>query len=96
MNLLVTGSEVLTDTMVLKLAAKFTEEIPVHILAETGLGMDVHVVKTCLHNNRDINMVMHDVLQKWRVSQDDGKVAFANLHRALVKVGMSDLTQVLK
>ena len=91
----VTGNEELTDGMLLSVAMKFSEPMPVHVLAEQGLGMDVHVVKTSLHNNRDINMAMHDVLQKWRVSQPNPQVAYANLYHALEKVGMSNLTGVL-
>ena len=82
--------------MILSLAGKFSEKMPVHILAETGLGMDVSVVKTCLHNNQDINMAMHDVLGKWKVSQPNMKVAYTNLYHALLKVKMENLTEVLK
>ena len=74
---------------------KFSREMDIHDLAENGLAMDVYVVNGCLHNNRDINMAMHDVLQKWRVSQSNGKVAYANLCAALEKVGMGDLIRFL-
>ena len=68
----------------------------IHDLAENGLEMDVYVVKGCLHNNRDINMAMHNVLRKWRMSQSDGETAYVNLRRALEKVGMTDLIRFLK
>ena len=89
--------EELTDVMLLDLAKKFSTEMAVHTLAEKGLGIDVSVVRTSLYNhNRDINMAMHDVLRQWRLSQLDAHEAYVTLYEALVHVGMSDLTTVLR
>ena len=88
---------VLTDVMLLRLATKFSSPKDIHTLAERGLGMDVSEVNTCFYNERtDINMAMHAVLQKWRVTMQDSKTAYACLCKALVTVDMRYLIKHLK
>ena len=92
----VVGDEKLTSTMILNLAESFHNEPDIHRLAEDGLGMNINAVNTALANNKNINMAMHDVLQKWRVSMPTAEAAFSTLHATLLRVNMSDRTSALQ
>ena len=77
--------------MVLDLAKKISTESAVRTLAVTGLGVDSSKVDTCLFNNKDINMAMYDVLKDSNNSQDNDRIAYKTLCKALEDAKMNAL-----
>ena len=77
--------------MVLNLATKITTKREVMTLAVTGLGMKSTEVRSCLTNNSDITMAMHDVLIEWNSSYQNKKTAYKVLCKALDDVKMGTL-----
>ena len=77
--------------MVLNLANKFITKRQVMTLAVTGLKVETSKVRRSLTNNDDISMAMYDILTEWNKSQEDKKIAYKTLHKALDDVNMSAL-----
>ena len=80
--------------MLLDLSMKISKPFEILTLGQKGLKLGLNVVKTCMHNDKDdVNMAMYNVLEKWRVSQPDPKIAYDNLCEALTVVNMDSLIQ---
>ena len=78
--------------MLLNVAFEFHKKSDVLKLGVNGLGLQTTGVKTSLHNNAgDITMAMHDVLEGWRTSQKNDRVAYVNLCEALNAVDMNSI-----
>ena len=77
--------------MVLSLAKKISTESAARTLAVSGLGVDSSEVDTCLFNKKDINMPMYDVLKDWNNSQDNDRIAYRTLCKALEDAKMNAL-----
>ena len=73
----------LTSAMVLKLAKRMNDEMDIFTLGTLGLGMKDEVIERHLHDNRSINMAARAMLNTWKASQPDAKVAYERLCQAL-------------
>ena len=83
------GHKKLSDEMILNFANNIATESDVTTLAVRGLGISDSVVRSCLTDNKEINMAMLGVLRKWKDSQVNDRIAYVNLCEALEKAQMN-------
>ena len=73
----------LTSAMVLRLAKSMNDPIDILTLGTIGLKIKEEVIDRHLHDNKSINMAARGMLNAWKVSQPDAKVAYERLCEAL-------------
>ena len=82
--LVVLDDRELTTAMMLKLAKFYHSEEEVLTFALFGLEMKENVVEGHLKNkNSDFHAAVFQILKDWRKTQDDAKMAYQNLCKAL-------------
>ena len=78
-----------TDGRLVLLSKEITTTGQLRILASFGLKVDLAVIDTALHNNRDeITEAAYTVLTKWRDSQSNKHTAYTQMCKALRRVKM--------
>ena len=84
--------KVLSDKGLWSLSTKLTSNADLKKLAISGLNMDVHSVEQHINNEKgDISTAAHKVLQDWKKSIEDPKVAYNQLYEALGVAEMNGL-----
>ena len=73
----------LTSAMVLRLAKRMNDELDIITLGTIGLKIKDEVIDRHLQDNKNINMAARAMLNSWKVSQPDAKVAYERLCEAL-------------
>ena len=88
--------KVLTDQGMWSLAKKITSIADLKEIAISGLKIDAHIVEKHINNEKgDISSATHKILQDWRKSVDNNKVAYNQLYEALGVAEMSGLREDL-
>ena len=84
--------KVLSDQGLWSLSNKITSDAELKNLAISGLKMDDRLVEKHINNEKgDISSAAHKVLQDWRKSIENPRVAYNQLYEALSVAEMSGL-----
>ena len=78
----------MTDPRLVNLSNAITQASDLRKLGIQGLHLDAKTVERHITNNRDITSAAHDVLFEWLNTQENRRVAYNNLCKALKIVKM--------
>ena len=78
----------LTDSMVLDVSKRITDELDLRDLATKGLKVEVHITDKHINTERSIHLAAFKVLSDWRKRQPNSRIAYSKLHDAFEHVKM--------
>ena len=86
--LYISGTDTLTDQMLLNLAGCITQQSDLLTLGVNGLKSELNIIRTAINDKPSIVLAAIEVLSKWRVTQPDPKKAYSTLCEALHRAEM--------